>query len=55
MRQLLRWISLAGSAGTLYALGVARVHHSRFGLFLALLLALALVTLVVFLFTRDRG
>lgn len=55
MRPLLRWISLFGSGVALYALGVARFHHHNFTLFLALLLAMAFVTLVVFLLTREAG
>ena len=55
MRPLLRWISLLASGLVLYALGAARFHHHNFPVFLALLLALALVTLVVFLFTREAG
>lgn len=55
MRPLLRWISLGGSGAALYALGAARFHHHNFPLFLALLLALALLTVAVFLFTRDGG
>ena len=55
MRLLLRWISLTGSGVALYALGVARFHHHNFPLFLALVLALTLVTLVVFLLTREAG
>jgi len=34
---------------------VARFHHYNFPLFLALLLALLLLTVAVFLFTRDGG
>ncbi|MBI4241425.1 MAG: hypothetical protein HY613_06880 [Candidatus Rokubacteria bacterium] len=55
MRPLLRWISLIGSGAVLYGLGVARFHHQNFSLFLALLLALAVLTVVVFLLTRDAG
>lgn len=55
MRALLRWSSLLGSGAALYAMGAARFHHHNFPLFLALLLALALLTVAVFLFTREAG
>ena len=56
MRSLLRWSSLVASAVVLGALGASRVHHTSFPLFLAVLLALSLGTVVVFLATRgDDG
>lgn len=55
MRLLLRWTSLLGSGAALYALGTARFHHQNFSLFLMLLLALALLTVMVFLLTREAG
>lgn len=55
MRALLRWISLLGGGAVLYGVGVSRLHHQNFSLFLALLLALAVLTVVVFLLTRDAG
>jgi hypothetical protein len=51
--RLLRWSSLLGSGAILYALGAARVHHHNFPLFLAVVLALALVTVAVFVWTRE--
>jgi hypothetical protein len=53
VRPLLRWISLLGSGAALYALGVARFHHQNFPVFLALLLGLALLIVLAFLFTRE--
>lgn len=53
MRALLRWGSLLGSGAALYALGAARVHHRNFLLFLTILLTLAVLTVVAFLFTKE--
>ncbi len=53
MRPLFRWISVAGSGALLYALGVNRLHHHNFPLFLAIVLALAVLTVVVFMLTRQ--
>jgi uncharacterized ion transporter superfamily protein YfcC len=53
VRALLRWGSLLGSGAALYALGAARLHHRHFLLFLAILLALALLMVVAFLITKE--
>lgn len=56
MRSALRWSSLAASGAVLAALGVRRVHHGSFPLFLLVVVALALLVVVVFLLTRgDDG
>lgn len=55
MRSALRWASLAVTAVVLYGLGVRGFHHRHFDLFLAAVLALALLTVVVIVLTRRNG
>jgi hypothetical protein len=51
MRALLRWISLLGCAALLAFLGAAGTHQRNFSLFLAAVIAAAVVTVVVFVVT----
>jgi hypothetical protein len=55
LRPLLRWISLAGSAVVLGALGVANMHQQNFPFFLTAVLGLCVLTVAVFVLTEPRG
>jgi hypothetical protein len=54
MRAMLRWASLAVFVAALGLMGRARLHLSHFNRFVAILLALSILTTLVFRWSRAE-
>jgi hypothetical protein len=54
LRALLRWMSLAVFVGILALMGQARLHLAHFNRFFQILLALAVFTTIIFVWTAKE-
>jgi hypothetical protein len=55
LRPLIRWTSLALVLAVLAGVGAARLHLQNFPLFVAVVVALALLTVAIFVITAAGG
>ncbi|HXH13069.1 MAG TPA: hypothetical protein VNP04_25270 [Alphaproteobacteria bacterium] len=51
---ILRWLSLAGFVGALALMGDRRLHLSHFNRFFAILLALSVLIMLIFVWTSEE-